>query len=94
MTVVLTAAGFLVVLLGLWDMFRSLLRPEGQGTMSGLMFSAVWRLSRMVGHRFGSAVGLASMLFVILLWVLLQGLGWTLIYLPYHPRRVLLLVRN
>ena len=85
MTVVLTAAGFLVVLLGLWDMFRSLLRPEGQGTTSGLMFSAVWRLSRMVGHRFGSAVGPASMLFVILLWVLLQGLGWTLIYLPYTP---------
>ncbi|QGU05797.1 potassium channel family protein [Corynebacterium comes] len=85
MTVALTMAGFLVVALGLWDMFRSLLRPEGQGTLSGLVFSGVWEASKVIGHRFGSAVGPASMLIVILLWVLLQGIGWTLIYLPYTP---------
>lgn len=85
MAIVLTVAGFLVVILGLWDMFRSLLRPEGQGTMSALVFSGVWKISKVIGHRFGSAVGPLSMIVVIFLWVLLQGLGWGLIYLPHTP---------
>lgn len=85
MGVVLTVVGVMVVVLGLWDMFRSLLRPKGQGIMSGLVSSGVWRISRMIGHRFGSAVGPAGMILVILLWVMLQGLGWTLIYFPHVP---------
>lgn len=85
MDVVLTIAGIAGIVLGLWDMFHSLLHPSGQGRLSRLVFSGVWRISKASGHRAGSAVGPAAMVAVVLLWVLLQGLGWALIYSPHVP---------
>lgn len=85
MDVVLTVAGMLVIILGLRDMFHSLLHPEGQGSLSRLVLSGVWRISRVTGHRMGSATGPGGMVAVILMWVLLQAAGWALVYLPHIP---------
>ena len=85
MDVLLTALGIVVVVAGLMDMFHTLLHPSGQGRLSRLVLSAVWRVSKATGHRAGSAVGPAAMVAVVLLWVVLQAAGWALIYYPHIP---------
>lgn len=85
MDVVLTVTGIAMVLYGLMDMFHTLLHPSGQGRLSGLVLSAAWRLSKILGHRLGSAIGPAAMVAVIILWVAIQGIGWALIYYPHIP---------
>lgn len=85
MGVVMTVAGIVVILVGLHDMFHTLLHPTGQGRLSSLVLAGTWRMSRATGHRLGSTVGPLAMVAVILLWVLLQLLGWALIYLPRVP---------
>ncbi|SDI93781.1 Ion channel [Arthrobacter subterraneus] len=85
MGVVLTVVGIAIILFGLMDMFHTLLHPSGQGRLSGLVLSGVWRFSKMIGHRLGSVVGPGAMVAVILLWVMLQGVGWALIYYPHIP---------
>lgn len=85
MGVVLTVVGIAIILFGLMDMFHTLLHPSGQGRLSGLVLSGAWRFSKMIGHRLGSVVGPGAMVAVILLWVMLQGVGWALIYYPHIP---------
>lgn len=85
MSVVLTLTGIGLIVVGLRDMFHTLLHPKGQGRLSGLVLRGLWRLSRASGHRLGSSVGPGAMVAVILLWVALQVLGWGLIYLPHVP---------
>jgi hypothetical protein len=84
--VLLTVLGITIVLVGLWDMYHSLLHHSGTGAIGGRVQTVVWRISRLTGHRFGSAVGPGSMITVVLLWVLMQGVGWALVYLPHVPQ--------
>jgi hypothetical protein len=81
----LTLVGVLVILVGLRDIFHTLLRPTGQGHLSSLTLTGVWKLSKATGHRLGSVVGPAAMVAVTLMWVALQTLGWALIYVPHIP---------
>ncbi|MCY1159823.1 MAG: two pore domain potassium channel family protein, partial [Citricoccus sp.] len=85
MDVVLTIAGIAVIVVGLLDMFHTLLHPSGQGRLSRLVLTGVWKISKATGHRMGSAVGPAAMVAVIALWVALQGAGWALVYYPHVP---------
>ncbi len=85
MEIVLIIAGVAVILFGLWDMFHQLLHPRGQGPLSGLVFSGVWKIARATGHRLGVALGPATMVGIVMLWVLIQGVGWALIYYPHVP---------
>ena len=81
----MTAAGIVVIAVGLHDMFHTLLHPTGQGRLTRMVLAGTWRISRATGHRMGSTVGPLAMVAVILMWVLLQLLGWALIYLPHVP---------
>jgi hypothetical protein len=83
--IIATAVGIMVIMIGLRDMFHSLLHPRGKGALSHAVLSGIWRLSRVTGHRVGSAVGPAGMLAVVVLWVVLQGVGWALVYAPHIP---------
>lgn len=85
MDVLLTVTGIAIVVVGLWDIYHSLLHPSGTGAIGGKVQAGVWWISRRTGHRFGSAVGPGSMITVVLVWVLLQGIGWALVYLPHVP---------
>ena len=85
MSTFLTVMGAMLILLGLWDMFRSLLYPRGRGALSHGVMKGAWALSRSSGHRFGAAAGPASMVVVTITWVVLQVVGWALIYLPQVP---------
>lgn len=75
MDIVLTVLGVAVIVLGLRDMFHTLLHPSGKGAISHTVMALVWKMSGRLHHRFGSAVGPGGMVAVVLLWVLLQGLG-------------------
>jgi hypothetical protein len=83
--VLLTLLGIAVIAIGLWDMYHSLLHPSGTGAIGGRVQAGIWRISRRTGHRLGSAVGPGSMITVVVLWVLMQGVGWALVYLPHVP---------
>lgn len=85
MGVVMTLAGIVVIGVGLHDMFHTLLHPTGQGRLSRMVLTGMWKVSKATGHRLGSTVGPLAMVAVILVWVLLQLLGWALIYLPHVP---------
>lgn len=85
MDIAFSIVGVSVIAVGLVDMFRTLLHPRGEWDVSNTVISALWSVSRRLGHRFGSAVGPAGMVAAVLVWVLLQGLGWALIYLPHVP---------
>lgn len=86
MGIVLTIAGLAVIAVGLIDMFQTLLHPRGKGSVSNAVISAFWAFSRGLGHRLGSGIGPAGMITAVLVWVVLQGLGWSLIYFPHVPQ--------
>lgn len=83
--IVLTAVGVALIAVVLMDVFHTLMHPGGTGYLSPWVFAGIWRVSRATGHRVGSAVGPAALVTVILLWVVLQGLGWGVIYYPHVP---------
>lgn len=85
MAVVWTIAGIALIVIGLRDMFHSLLHPRGSGAVSNALMSWLWGLSRRSGHRLGSAAGPAGMVSAVIAWVLLQAVGWALVYLPHVP---------
>lgn len=81
MGVLLTVLG----VVGLHDMYHALMHPTGKGYLSRWVLAGVWRVSKWTGHRFGSAIGPAAMIAVVVVWVALQGVGWALIYYPHIP---------
>ena len=85
MDAALTIAGAALILLGLRDMFHTLMHPGRRGGASRRVLAAAWWLSRRTGHRAGSAAGPAGMVAIITLWVGAQAVGWALIYLPHVP---------
>ena len=55
-------------MVGLRDMFHQLLHPPSHGSLSCGVFTVVWRMSRVMKHRLGTAVGPGAMVLVIVLW--------------------------
>lgn len=82
MTWVVTAAGAMLVLLALRDVFHTLWHPRGFGSLGRLVFALVWRATRRFQTELTGPVG---MLAVALMWTALVVAGWTLVYLPYMP---------
>ncbi len=85
MDFVFTLAGAAVVAVGLREIFHTLFHPWARGGLSKTVFHAAWVASRTMGHRYGSGVGPAVMVAVIVAWVALQVVGWALIYHPHVP---------
>jgi hypothetical protein len=80
-----TAAGAAVVLATLRDVFHTLWHPSGRSGLGRKVMAAVWRAGRpRRGRRRVSVLaGPLSMVVVVLAWVTLVVLGWTLIYWPH-----------
>lgn len=85
MNIVLTVTGIAVIAVGLHDMYHALLHPTGKGHLSRWILAAIWRASKLLRHRLGSAIGPIAMITVVAVWVLLQGAGWALVYYPHIP---------
>ena len=76
--------GALLVVLGAYDVFHTLLNPSGRGTLSRAVFTAAWAATRRARHA-GAAIGPVSVVITIARWAAIQVLGWALIYLPSIP---------
>jgi len=81
-----TLAGIVLVLLGLAEVFRTLLHPTGRGRFSTLFLRLVWSVARLFGGWGRSLAGPLGAVAVILFWAALQVFGWALIYLPHIPQ--------
>ena len=79
------AAGGLLVLAVLREVFHTIFHPAGQGTLAMVVFRTIWRLSGRSGRPTRSLAGPASMVLVIVLWTAGLVLGWTLIYWAALP---------
>jgi voltage-gated potassium channel Kch len=82
----LSVLGALVILLGLIEVFHTLLHPSGRGRFSRLCVVAVWRTVRRAGGKGASIAGPLAMVTVILFWASLQAIGWALLYYPHVPQ--------
>jgi hypothetical protein len=85
---VITTLGIAVVLAVLRDIIHTLWHPSGRSGLSRQVMAAVWRAGRpRRGRRRVSVLaGPLSMVFVVLAWLLLVVVGWTLIYWPQLPQ--------
>lgn len=82
----LSILGALVILLGLIEVFHTLLHPSGRGRFSRLCVVTVWRTVRSLGNKGASLAGPLAMVSVIVFWASLQAIGWALLYYPHIPQ--------
>jgi hypothetical protein len=82
---VVTGVGVVVILAALRDIFHTLWHPSGRGGVARKVLAAVWRGGRpRRGHRRVRVLaGPLAMVVVVMAWVGLIVLGWTLIYWPH-----------
>lgn len=79
-----TAAGSVVVLAALRDIFHTLWHPSGRGDIARSVMAAVWWAGR-AGSRRGALAGPLAMVAVVLTWAVLVVLGGALVYWPHLP---------
>lgn len=80
-----SVVGALLILLGLNEVFHTVLHPTGRGRLSHLIATGTWNLSSRVGRRGRTLAGPIATVAVVGLWVGLQVVGWMLVYLPHVP---------
>lgn len=80
----ISAAGLLVVLVALWDIFHTLWHPGGFGRIARWVFQFVWWATKHVlpSHT-RQLAGPIGILGTVALWTGLVVIGWTLVYLPH-----------
>lgn len=85
-------AGWVVTLLGvglvlavLRDIFHTLWHPSGHGGLGRKVLAALWRVGRprRGRRRVRALAGPLAMVVVVIAWVALIVVGWTLIYWPH-----------
>lgn len=81
----LTLLGAALILAVLRDVLHELFHPEASGSISAFVMRTVWRGTRILGKRRGTAAyhaGPMILVAVALCWTTLLALGWTLLYWP------------
>ncbi|THJ64811.1 two pore domain potassium channel family protein [Arthrobacter echini] len=78
--------GIIVIGVGLRDVFHTLLHPSGEGELTKWCMRTSWQVSKRMGSKAVAVAGPLGIVIVILLWTVLQVLGWTLIYYPHIPQ--------
>jgi hypothetical protein len=87
--VIATLIGAGLILLALRDVFHTLFRPSGRGSISRLLPKVIWRQAfrRLAERRPGILAlgGPATVLAVIASWTVLLTVGWGFVYWPHLP---------
>ena len=87
-TILLTAAGALLILTALRDVFDVLFHESGPAVLSHVVIRAVWRGFRALARQRETLFTLAgpmALIAVVVTWALLLVLGWALVYWPHMP---------
>jgi Ion channel len=87
-TALSTAAGILLVLVALRDVFDTLFHPHGHGVVSQAVIRRVWQAMRVLvrgNHAALSLAGPVAFITVIAVWGALVVLGFALISWPHFP---------
>lgn len=83
MTWLLTIAGVVLIAVGMNDVFRTFVHPNARARLSTALVRLPWRVSRRVAGAPLRASGPIGIVVVLVVWVLLQVVGWALVYLPH-----------
>ena len=82
----ISAAGLLIVLVALRDIFHTLWHPRGFGRIGRLVFQLVWRATKHVMPRHTrQPAGPMGILGTVVSWTGIVVIGWMLVYLPHMP---------
>src|SRR3954469_1644079 len=85
-TVVLTAAGVVLVAVALRDVFDTLFHESGRAVLSRLLMRGVWRVFRRLGgRRWLSLAGPIALIVVVVSWATMLVVGWALLLMPHMP---------
>jgi hypothetical protein len=76
--------GAILIVLGLHEVFHTVLHPAGRARLTTVLVNAAWWLT---GRRRESRpfAGPIAMVAAFVLWATLQVVGWALVYLPFVP---------
>lgn len=88
MDIVLTIAGFTLLVAASVEAFLQLFHPEQHGTLSRAIFRVQRAVARRLGRRAILAAGPLSLVSVLLLWIGMTVAGWVLILVPRMPEQV------
>jgi hypothetical protein len=81
---VVSAAGAVLVLVALRDIFSTIWHPGGRGGLTRRLMLGIWTLGRHVRwlHRLSGPLAMVTVVFV---WLTMILLGWALVYWPHLP---------
>ena len=82
------AAGTVLVLLTLREMFHELFHPAGSGSLGAGLRRGLWWAFRTVARRRRSVLVLAGpaiLVTTVVVWTVLLGVGWALVFWPFLP---------
>lgn len=84
---IISAAGLLVVLVALRDIFHTLWHPAGFGRITQWVFQLVWWATKhVVPSRTRHLAGPTAVVGTVMLWTGTVVVGWTLVYLAHMPQ--------
>ncbi len=90
--ILINTLGLGLILAVLRDVFHQLFHPGGYGHLSDMLMRGVWRVFQALSRKRPERLTLAgptALIIVILSWVTLMTVGWTLVYRPYMPENFL-----
>lgn len=90
--ILINTLGLGLILAVLRDVFHQLFHPGGYGHLSDMLMRGVWRVFQALSRKRPERLTLAgptALIIVILSWVTLMTVGWTLVYWPYMPENFL-----
>jgi hypothetical protein len=80
---VLTGIGIVMIVVGVNDVFRTFVHPSARGRLSTALVRLPWVAVRRIANTSTRAAGPVGVLLVMIIWVVLQVVGWALVYLPH-----------
>jgi hypothetical protein len=86
--ILVTAAGILLILAALRDVFDTLFHPGGAAATSRAIMRVVWRAYHPLARRRPGAISLAgptALIVIVALWASALVIGWALILWPHVP---------
>lgn len=75
--------GVAAILVGLNDVFRTFVHPSARARLSTALMRLPWVATRRIAGAPARAAGPVGVLLVMVTWVVLQVVGWALVYVPH-----------